>query len=628
MFEVTSLCGQICLGKQGENLARMVYFDEPATWKETFGEGKCELLHQRNGDEAPYPVVLDTEDGRVCWKITSSDTAIVGEGKCELHYSVDGVIVKSKIWKTSVLESLGGEIAEPPAPYQGWVDEVLGAAERIETEGQKLNEETRQLKEEVEKAETERVKAEEIRQENEQKRIEETNEAIQNANTAVSNVHSSIEAAIGAANAAYGATDTAYNAATTAFDAATDAKEATERVTQAIIEANDAAKNANDAASGINDKFANALKSSAKGEIVGITDISPIVHNVAVKASSKNLLPYPYVSKTLTTQGVTFTDNGDGSVTVNGTCGSTSTAGFTCHSATNNSCIPITFENGRQYTIACESADGIAFYLQYKKADGTNVWINTFSGSKTFTWSSEYTYMNMFIQVSVNKTVTNLTCHPIIVEGSTYNGVWTPYVPDVSAANVKTCGKNICDYTKFVGISVVDKANVILDGDTFIFPAGNKYYGITMTDGLPLIKGQPYKFSYEAVTTYGYPEAQINFTDGTKVIANNGKTVTIEKDIKSIHFYIFNGQLAETELRLSKFQVEAGTAVTEYEYPKQPTSYPIAADGTAEGVTSIYPNMTITTDTNGIVIDTEYNRDINKAFAELQQALISLGGNI
>ena len=175
MFEITSLCGQICLGKQGENLARMVYFDEPATWKETFGEGKCELLHQRNGDEAPYPVVLELENGRVCWKITNSDTAIVGDGKCELHYTVDGVVVKSKIWKTSVLESLGGEVAEAPEPYQGWVDEVLDAAEKIETEMADLVEETKELNEKtsgVVDAEAERVEAENIRQTNEQIRID------------------------------------------------------------------------------------------------------------------------------------------------------------------------------------------------------------------------------------------------------------------------------------------------------------------------------------------------------------------------------------------------------------------------------------------------------------------------
>ena len=133
MFEVKQLCGQLCLGKQGENLARIVYFEEPDLWKAKFGEGKCELLHQRNGDIAPYPVLLETEDGKVCWKITNADTAIVGEGKCELYYSVDGVIVKSKIWMTNVFPSLGENLVDPPEPYQAWVDAVLEAASKIDT---------------------------------------------------------------------------------------------------------------------------------------------------------------------------------------------------------------------------------------------------------------------------------------------------------------------------------------------------------------------------------------------------------------------------------------------------------------------------------------------------------------
>ena len=63
----------------------------------------------------------------------------------------------------------------------------------------------------------------------------------------------------------------------------------------------------------------------------------------------------------------------------------------------------------------------------------------------------------------------------------------------------------------------------------------------------------------------------------------------------------------------------SGEAVSEY----TPT-----ADGTVNGITSLYPSTTLTTDTECVLIDCEYNRDINKAFAELQQAIISLGGNV
>lgn len=132
MIEVNQLCGQLYLGKQGENLARIVYFEEHALWEKEFGEGKCELLHQRSGDAAPYPVKLEKENGKCCWKITAADTAIVGDGKCELHYIVDDVVVKSKVFKTTVIESLGGDIAEPPEPEKAWVDAVLDAAQKAE----------------------------------------------------------------------------------------------------------------------------------------------------------------------------------------------------------------------------------------------------------------------------------------------------------------------------------------------------------------------------------------------------------------------------------------------------------------------------------------------------------------
>ena len=51
------------------------------------------------------------------------------------------------------------------------------------------------------------------------------------------------------------------------------------------------------------------------------TEYSPYVDvsTVKVKAQGKNLIPYPYTDTTKTTNGVTFTDNGDGSITANGT---------------------------------------------------------------------------------------------------------------------------------------------------------------------------------------------------------------------------------------------------------------------------------------------------------------------
>jgi hypothetical protein len=77
-----------------------------------------------------------------------------------------------------------------------------------------------------------------------------------------------------------------------------------------------------------------------------------------------------------------------------------------------------------------------------------------------------------------------------------------------------------------------------------------------------------------------------------------------------------------------QIQLEVGTTATAYEPYIAPTEYPVNADGTVDGVTSIPSGTTLLTDTAGAVITAEYNRDINKAFEELYNAIISLGGNV
>ena len=124
MFENTVVCGHIVLGKQGENHARKISFTDAKVWVNMFGDGRFELLHQRNGDSVPYPIELNTEDGVPYWCISSVDTAIAGNGECELRYIVGDTIVKSCTFTTEVAPGLI-EGTEIPDPFKAWVDEVL-----------------------------------------------------------------------------------------------------------------------------------------------------------------------------------------------------------------------------------------------------------------------------------------------------------------------------------------------------------------------------------------------------------------------------------------------------------------------------------------------------------------------
>ena len=85
--------------------------------------------------------------------------------------------------------------------------------------------------------------------------------------------------------------------------------------------------------------------------------------------------------------------------------------------------------------------------------------------------------------------------------------------------------------------------------------------------------------------------------------------------------------VAGDTISFEAMQIEVGSVATDFQ-DYISTTYTPNADGTVEGVTSLYPTTTLSTDTYGVIIDCEYNRDINKAFAELQAAIISLGGNI
>lgn len=118
------------LGKQGENLARQIQFDL-SRWISNFGPGTVQLLHQRSGDETPYPVAVEQDGNLAVWTVTNADTAAAGTGRAELQYYVGDALAKSETWMTKVLAALGPAGEMPPEAQQGWVDQVLAQVARI-----------------------------------------------------------------------------------------------------------------------------------------------------------------------------------------------------------------------------------------------------------------------------------------------------------------------------------------------------------------------------------------------------------------------------------------------------------------------------------------------------------------
>lgn len=208
-------------------------------------------------------------------------------------------------------------------------------------------------------------------------------------------------------------------------------------------------------------------------------------------------------------------------------------------------------------------------------------------------------------------------------------------VTDLTAVKVSRCGKNLIPYPYLNSTQTINGVTFTVSSDGTISANGtatsNAYLEITsfstfyIPKGNYILGGCP---SGGSSTTYNLTAvngAGISYTKFRQDIGN-GITLSSSGEYWIIRCQVMKGQTVENII--FKPQLEIGTVATDYEPYIFPTEYTPNADGTVNGVTSLYPNTTLTTDTEGVIIDCEYNRDINKAFAELQQAIISLGGNI
>ena len=127
MDKIVIANGANIIGRRGENEAVRLLFPI-APWREQFGNGGTfQLVAQRQNDPAPYPVAIEVDDRYVYWTVNAADTAVVGNGTCELYYFVDDVLAKSVIYLTLVFESMD-EPGEAPEPQAAWLEQVLGYA--------------------------------------------------------------------------------------------------------------------------------------------------------------------------------------------------------------------------------------------------------------------------------------------------------------------------------------------------------------------------------------------------------------------------------------------------------------------------------------------------------------------
>lgn len=124
----------IPLGHRGENEAREVVFDL-TDYISTYGPGTARLLHQRDGDPAPYIVPAVQADSTLTWTVTDEDTAAPGTGSAELQWTVNNVLAKSDIWCTKTKAALDDGSPEPPTGAEGWYQQLIAYIDSLRGEG-------------------------------------------------------------------------------------------------------------------------------------------------------------------------------------------------------------------------------------------------------------------------------------------------------------------------------------------------------------------------------------------------------------------------------------------------------------------------------------------------------------
>lgn len=139
--------------------------------------------------------------------------------------------------------------------------------------------------------------------------------------------------------------------------------------------------------------------------------------NPNVTICGKNFVPYPHYDTTKTMNGITFTDNGDGVITANGTA--SGDANYACVTLAYNT-IPI---KAGKYTISgCPSGGGALTYeiaVGYRETqDGTRQLNFERGNGLTVTWANDG-YIDVICVVRNGMTVNNLVFKPQIELGDT-----------------------------------------------------------------------------------------------------------------------------------------------------------------------------------------------------------------
>jgi hypothetical protein len=383
--------------------------------------------------------------------------------------------------------------------------------------------------------------------------------------------------------------------------------------------------------------FANAIKNTKSGKAVAMNDVSPVEHNLDIKLTSeKGMVNNNFdISKITNTNNIKVNTEDD-TIKLIGDGSSdyltNETVGELCPQLKVGDVVTLKIGS------VVSTFDNSAVYGQiYLKPYGQGLTLaSTKNGGITFTITEEH--LNDYFAFCSNNPEAIFSNIQLLTEGD--------LITDFSNVKVSRYGKNLFDITE----AKICKTNNFSSGyypkieNGVIYSGGQ--YAITegsclcvSTHGADIIT-----FSFKAEHDESEPKKTDTVIRGCDEIGDDNMMLnnvklsalnTTNSNLKVGYNYIaVNTQgkayvgiawygSVKYSIKITELQIELGLNATEYEPYIQPQTVIANADGTVDAITSVSPNITIVTDTDGAIINCEYNRDINKAFAELQQAILN-----
>lgn len=219
-----------------------------------------------------------------------------------------------------------------------------------------------------------------------------------------------------------------------------------------------------------------------------------------VKSVGANLLPYPFHYSTFTQNGVTFNDNGDGSLTLNGKA--TAETGFMLN---NTLIIP-----AGTYTVKIVGATNLNVYGYIAFADRETI---TFKEARQFTLT-ENAKVTYFVFVAKSQETFNNNTFKVMLTRGTNEVPYTPYEEDtyeIPQVDLKSAGAVYDSLYPSKG-KFVKRIGVVEDMSTLNWTLGDVFYA-----NLP-----NKKIAESNIVCERYPNANTYFSNmGDKTITGN-----------------------------------------------------------------------------------------------------------